>query len=772
MKVFKLNLRFLLVFLMLPNALFASSFIVENIELQGNKKISDGTVYNYLTLKLGDELTDKSSIQIIKSLYKTGFFNSIEIQQNNNTALFIFDERPSIKDIITEGNKAIDDDALNDALSRLGISKGKLFSRSVLDKIEQELKLLYYSMGKYSVKINTKVEPAEEGLVVINLSISEGVPAKVRDINITGNSVFSDDELLEDFSTTIPSQSLFGSADDYSQPKLAGDLDGVKARYLDNGYLNFDIDSSQVTISADKKDINIAVNISEGEPYTISNIKLNGEFVVSKEALMMLIPFKEGDTFSRKLVSATVKRLSKRLGEDGYAFANVNAIPELDEVNKKVALTFIIDPAQKMNVRFIKFNGNEKTADLVLRRELRQLESAPFSSSKIDRSKVRLQRLNYISGVNVKFNRVKGEPDQMDIVISVTERFSGNFTIGIGYSEAQGALLNLGLTHDNVFGSGKRVAIDFNNSESQEKYKFSYNNPYYTPDGISRGFSFSYAKTDATNLNISNYILDQGRVSVDYGFPFSEYNTLRVSFGLQLDQLALSDFTADEVFDFIVANNEDYSAATDTSTILSEEYQTAFVSTSFSIDTRNRSLFPDYGSLNRVSLEVFNGDIDYFKFGYRNQFVFPFISDTTFSFKSNLGYGDGYNETTDLPFYEKYYAGGVRSVHGYDANSLGPRDSKDLPFGGNYKVVFNAEVLFKIESLGDPKTFRVGLFYDAGNVFAESSDIHWRDLKSSYGVAAKWFSPIGPIEFSYALPINDDEEDDTKKFQFALGASF
>lgn len=756
----------------MPFSLFASGFVVDDILLSGNKKISDGTVFSYLTLKKGDYLDGKNSIGIIKSLYKTGFFNSIEIQRQGDAALFVFDERPSIKEINIKGNKALEDDAMDDALNGLGISKGKLFNRSVLDKIEQELKQLYYSMGKYSVKMDSEVEEAGEGLVVINLTISEGAPAKVRDINITGNTVFTDDELLEKFSTTIPSQSMFGSSDDYSQAKIAGDLDGIKSRYLDNGYLDFDIDSSQVTISPDRKDINIAVNVLEGEQFSISDINLNGEFVVAKKDLMVLIPFKSGDIFSRKQVTSVIKRLTKRLGEAGYAFANVNAVPDTNKKDNTVAITFIIDPGQKMNVRYIAFKGNEKTADFVLRREMRQLESAPFSSSKVDRSKVRLQRLKYISGVNVRFARVKGEPDQMDLLVSVSERFSGNFTVGLGYSEAQGALVNLGLAHDNVFGSGKRVAIDINNSVAQKKYNFSYTNPYYTKDGISRGFAFSFAETDASRLNISNYVQDKGRISVNYGFPFSEYNTFRVSFGMQYDKLTLSDFTADEVFEFIIANNDEFTSATDTSTIRVEEYQTAFVSSSFSLDTRNRSIFPEKGSLHRLSLELFSGDLDYYKVGYRNQFLFPFIADSTFSFKSKIGFGDGYNDTSDLPFYEKYYAGGVRSIHGYAVNSLGPKDSKGLPFGGNYQVVFNAELLLKLKALGDPKTFRLGIFYDAGNVFSDSKDLEFSALKSSYGLAAKWFSPIGPIEFSYSIPINPDVEDRTKNFQFTLGASF
>lgn len=757
---------------LLPFNILASGFVVESISLSGNKKISDGTVFSYLGVQNGDFIDDKKAVKIIKDLYETGFFNAIEVHREDQTLLIKLDERPSIFEIKIIGNEDIEAEILDDALNNLGISKGKLFNRSVLDKIEQELKQLYYSMGKYSVTIESKVESFGEGLVAISLIISEGVPAKVRDINITGNTVFSDDDLLDEFTTTIPSQSFFGSSDDYSAVKMSGDIEGVKARYNDVGYLDFKVDSSQVTISPDRKDINVAINVFEGEQFKIQKVELSGEFVVPEDDLRMLISVKEGDIFSRKQVSDLVERLSKRLGESGYAFANINAIPTLDKEKKLVDLNFFIDPGQKMHVRYINFQGNEKTADHVLRRELRQLESAPFSASKVERSKVRLQRLKYVSGADIKFVRVNGEPDQMDLVVAISERFSGNFSIGLGYSEEQGALINLGLAHDNIFGSGKRVSVNINNSDSEVGYAVSYVNPYHTADGVSRGISFRYAETDASGLNISSYILDQGKISVNYGFPLSEYNTLNFNVGLQTDRLALSDSTADEVFDFIVNNNDDYDGSTDTSTIDKEVYDTYFVSTSFSLDTRNRTVFPDRGYLHRISLELFGGDLDYYKVLYRGQFVHTLNEDVTLSLKSRLAQGNGFNDTTDLPFYEKFFAGGVRTVRGYDFNTLGPEDSNGTTFGGNYQAVFNAEALFKVEALGDPKTFRLALFYDAGNVFAESSDVSFSGLRSAVGVAAMWFSPFGPLEFSYAEAINDKPGDDTKGFQFSLGSAF
>lgn len=746
--------------------------MIEDIVIEGNKKISDGTVLNYLTVQPGDLLDTESLPRLLRELYKPGFFEEITFFKDQQALVIEVVERPSIKEVEFDGNKVLDDETLEKALDDLGIRKGKLFNPTVMNSIEQELKQLYYSMGKYSIQITTDIDDSQEGLVEINIDISEGVPAKIRDINITGNQAFSDDELLDDFSTTIPSQSFWGSADDYSKSKIAGDLEGVRSKYLDTGYLNFDINSTQVTISPDRKDMHLAVNITEGDQFSISNIDISGQLVVPKEDLMALLDFRAGDVFSRKQVTKAIQLMSKRLGEDGYAFANVNAIPDIDNDSNTVALNFVVDPGQKMVVRHIHFIGNEKTMDEVLRREMRQMESAPFSASKVDRSKVRLQRLKFIASATIKFKRVKGSPDLMDLEVEVSERFSGSFSVGAGYSQAQGALFNLSLSHDNVFGNGKQISISFDNSISRERYQFSYVNPYYTEDGISRGFSFSYGKTDASGLNISNYLLDQMILSMNYTIPLTEYNTVRINFGVQQDDLTLSDTTADEVFEFIKNNSDQYTPASLDTDVTEQLYQTGFISSSFSFDTRNRVIFPDTGYIHSISGEVYGGDLDFYKLGYRNQFVTPMSEDLTFSFKTRLGYGAGLAKTTDLPFYEKFFAGGVRTVRGYDYNSLGPEDSKQLPFGGNLQLVTNTELLLKAKSLGDPKTFRLGFFYDAGNVFSDTDTFEVSDLKSAIGISAKWFSPVGPLEFSFARAVNDEPGDSTRNFQFSLGSVF
>ena len=536
--------------------------------------------------------------------------------------------------------------------------------------------------------------------------------------------------------------------------------------------MQFNVDSKQVSISPDRKDINISVNISEGEQFAIKEIDISGELVVDKAELMALVSFREGEIFSRKKIARTVSLIERRLGEAGYAFAEVRAIPDLNEMDHTVSLKLLLNPGKKIMVRFIKFSGNHSTRDIVLRREMRQLEGEPYQTSKVDRSRTRLQRLNFIGSVDLKLVPVQGDDDQVDIEIAVTERFSGNFSIGLGFSQVQGTVLNLGLKHDNIFGSGNSLGITFDNSTASESYNLSYNNPFYTADGISRGFNFNLTRTDTAENNISNYLIDRLNLSMNYGIPLSEYNRLRIEFGAVQNQLNLSSTAADEVFDFVIANSDDFDITTDTSTINEVEYNNLFASLRFSKDTRNRRIFADHGHLNSISLEVFTGDLDFYKLRYRHRSAFSVMDNITYNFRSQIAYGESFGETSDLPFFEKFTAGGVRSVRGYDRNSLGPLDSNNDPFGGNLRFLMTNELLIPVEFLGSAETFRLGLYWDAGNVFADTDAFDSNALRQSIGVSAKWFSVIGPLEFSYALPINDEPGDDTRNFQFALGASF
>lgn len=736
--------------------------------MRGIKKIAVGTVLNYLPLKAGQEFDYKNSGEVIRELYKTGFFNNITLKQMNETLVIEVEERPSIAEVNFDGNKEVSDEIMQDALKQIGMTKGKIYNPKLLEKLQQELQQLYYSLGKYSIRLEAKATELDEDRVKIDITLSEGAPAKIRSINLIGNKAFEEEDLLDEFKLESTDSGWFAS-DKYSSAKLSGDLETLKSWYMDQGYVQFNVESKQVTISPDKKDINISINLKEGDQFRINKVELTGELIVSESELMALLSIREGDVFSRKKIAASIKLMSDRLGDEGYAFAKINTAPEINEEDKTISLVLVVDPGKKMTIRRINFEGNSKTRDHVLRREMRQMEGAIFSSSLIKRSRIRLQRLRYISSVDTQYRKVPDSPELLDLQVNVTERFSGNFSVGAGYSQDQGALLNFGLTHDNIFGTGNRVSITFNNNKAQEQYEFSYTNPYYTEDGISRGFSAIYSQTDSAEANISDFLLDRIQLSVNYGIPLSEYNKINFNFGLERNDITISDSTSDEIRNFIIDNNDEFDA---TSNPVEESYDNFFTSMSFSKDSRNRLIFPDTGSLNTVGIEVYTGDLDFYKTFFRHQTLFPIFDGITFSFKGRLGYGDSYGDTTDLPFYEKYTAGGVRTVRGYDFNSLGPKDSKQESFGGNFQVVTNSELLFQVDALGSAESFRLGLYFDAGSVFAEYADFDEKELRTSVGLSAKWFTLIGPIELSYAVPLNDEPGDETKNFQFSLGAPF
>ncbi|MCP4077862.1 MAG: outer membrane protein assembly factor BamA [Gammaproteobacteria bacterium] len=747
---------------------YAASFVVEDIEVKGIKKIAVGTVLNYLPVKASEVFDYKDSSKVIRELYKTGFFNKITLNKVNNTLVIEVEERPAIATINVEGNKEVKDESMEDALKQIGMTKGRIYNPKLLEKLQLELQQLYYSMGKYAIRIDATATQLDADRVDVEINISEGAPAKVRSINLIGNHAFTDDILLDAFKLEASDSGVFAS-DKYSSVKLSGDLENLNSFYLDNGYIQFKVDSKQVTITPDKGHINVAINLTEGDQFSISKINLTGELIVPEPALMSRVLIREGDVFSRKQITSSTKLMKALLGIEGYAYAEVNAIPKVNEEDKTIELTLLVNPGPKMQVRKIIFEGNTRTMDAVLRREMRQMEGAQFSSSRVQRSRIRLQRLKYISSVDTRYVRVPDETDLLDIHVTVEERFSGSFTIGAGYSEEQGVLFNLGLTNGNIFGTGNRLGVTFNNNKAQEQYEFSYENPYYTPEGVSRGFSLSYTQTDASEAAISNFLLDQIKGSVTYGIPLSEFNKIRFSFGLERNEVTLSTFSSEEVFEFVRDNNEAFE-----NVLLppGDVYESFFASMSFSKDSRNRLIFPETGVVNSIGVEIFTGDLDYYKTFYRHQSLFPLAQKVTLSFKSNIGHGEPYNETTDLPFFEKYRAGGVRTVRGYDYNSLGPKDSRNESFGGNFQLITNTEILFQIDAFGGADTFRLGVYFDMGNVFPEPNDFDVDELRASIGISAKWFTAVGPIELSYADPINYQNGDELKHFQFSLGAPF
>lgn len=767
--------RFLLICLLLlsQSAISEEEFIVSDIQVKGLQRISEGTVFNYLPVKVGERFSLDNVNVAIKALFKTGFFKDVSMEREGSTLIVNVVERPSIAKIVFEGNKDLSKEDLTKALDKIGLSEGKIFDRSVLDKVEVELKRQYLSHGKYSLKIKTEVANLTRNRVGIRIDISEGRVTKIKEINIVGNKTFDDDTLLKKLElSTTNLLSFYTKNDQYSKQKLQADLETLRSYYLDRGYINFSIESTQVAITPDKKDIYVTINVKEGAVYTLDKVKLTGNLVVKPDELIKLMSVGPGEIFSRKNATESSKAIQERLGDEGYAFANVNMVPEIHEANKTVDMAFFVDPGKRAYVRRINFSGNTKTRDEVLRREMRQMESSWASSSKIERSKTRLERLGYFETVNVETPPVPGTSDQLDVNYSVVEKSSGNLSAGIGFSQVQGIVINANLSQDNVFGSGKRVNLAFNNSDFLTSYQFGFFNPYFTTDGVSLGYNLGYTDRNAGNINLANYSTTVADAGLEFGIPINEFDQLRFGMDLRHTNLKTGRNSSEEIEDFIDKNDD--------------PYFTLSPSIGWTHDTLNRALFPNQGGQQRLSaLGTIPGisDLEYFKINYKHQEYFPLSSDFTFRLLADIAYGDGYGDTEDLPFFENYYGGGTGSVRGFKNNTLGPRDTpidpdvrRPLPFGGSTKMVGSAELFFPVPFLQETKSVRLGAFFDAGRI---QNGFGLNNLKYSAGVSGEWLSPFGALSVSAALPLNAKDfnsrtgiGDEKQIFQFNFGQNF
>jgi outer membrane protein insertion porin family len=787
----RLFLTFLLVAGLSQHIWANESFVIQDIRVEGLQRIAAGTVFNYLPVKVGETLDDRGSADTIRALFKTGFFKDVRLERENGVLIVFVVERPAITSIEFSGNKSIEEEALTEGLKEIGFAVGRVFDKSLLDKVEQELQRIYFSQGKYGVKLDTTVTPLERNRVGITIDVSEGVVAKIHQINIVGNNAYEDKKLLDEFELSVPTLFSFYTGDDqYSKQKLAADLERLRSYYLDRGYINFNIDSTQVSITPDKKDVYITVNISEGEKFTVKSVKLAGDLVVDAEELFPLFSIQKGDTFSRRRSTETSERITNQLGEEGYAFANVNVVPEVLDKEKQVELTFFVDPGKRVYVRRINFSGNTQTRDEVLRREMRQFESAWISTANVERSKVRLDSLGYFEAVEVETPAVPGTTDQVDVNYKVTERPSGNLLAGLGYSDTQGVVFNASVTQANFLGSGKRITVAFDNSETNTIYRFGYVNPYWTEDGVSRGFNLLYRETDASAANLASYTSDVISGSMSFGIPITEFERISMSLGYSNTTINTGDSTPQ---DFLV-ELADYDGGGATETISggvfdqqtalrkneSSSFDTFTLNLAFANDTRNRAIFPDRGGIQQISGEIAlpGGDLEYYKFTYMNQRYFPLARELTLGLKGEIGYGDGYGSTENLPFFENFLAGGTRSVRGYEDNTLGPRikdsasPSFENPVGGNLKTFASAELIFPVPFIKDDRSWRFTAFVDAGNVFGADEDFEIDELRYSTGLGVTWLSPFGALTFSLAAPFNDQPEDETKTFQFTFGGGF
>lgn len=743
------------------SALAFEPFAVKDIRVEGIQRTEAGTVFSYLPVKVGDTLNDEKAAQSIKALFATGFFKDVRIEIDKDVMVVVVQERPAITKLDFVGMKEFEKDVIIKALKETGIAEGRIFDRALLEKAEQELKRQYLTRGKYGVIITTTVTPLERNRVGVNFNIEEGVAAKIQKINLVGAKAFSEKDLLAQFELTTPGWlTWYTKNDQYSRQKLSADLEKLKSFYMNQGYLEFSVESTQVSISPDKQDVYITANLNEGERYQVSSIKLAGDFTIAEDELKKLVTVKAGDVFSRDRLNESTKAIAERLGKEGYAFANVNASPEIDKEKRNVAFTIFVDPGKRVYVRRINLTGNTKTRDEVIRREMRQMEGGWYDADRVATSKQRIDRLGFFTDVTIDTPAVPGTADQIDVNLNVTEKPTGNLMLGVGTSSTDKVILSGSISQNNFLGSGNNVAIQVNSAKATRTYVFSYTNPYFTPDGVSQGFDVYHRTIDTTSTAIASYKSASTGGGIRFGFPIGEKESL--GFGLGIDTTTITTFTDSPKYykDFVSEFG---------GTNISIPVNLSWVS-----DGKDSYFFPTRGTYQKAALEVAvpGGDLTYYRLSYQLQHFIPLNTKFTLMLNGEAGYAGGYANKS-LPFYKNYYAGGVNSVRGYKAGSLGPVDidnGNEYRVGGNSRVIGNAELLWGLPGL--EKTMRMGLFFDAGQVFAKGATPSTSDLRYSTGISAAWISPIGPLKFSYAVPLNKTEGDKAESFQFQLGTTF
>ncbi len=765
---------------------------VRNFRVEGAQRISEGTIYNYLPINIGDTLTDQRVQEAIRAIYSTGFFRDVEFRRDGDVLIIAVLERPSIEDFTITGNKDIETEQLESSLRDVGLSQGKVFDRSILEEVKQALTEQYYSQGKYGVSIETPIEDLPDNRVRVAIEIIEGDRAKIRQVNVVGNITFDDDELLDSFELQTGNLLSFIRNDDrYSKQALEGDLESLRSFYMDRGFADFRWDSVQVAISPDKRDVFITVNITEGERYTISEVKLAGQMVVPEADLRARIFTAPGQIYSQSLLTFSEEQMRFRLGEDGYAFAQVQAVPELNDETKEASVTFFIDSQSRVYVRRINFNGADNVNDDVFRREMRQLEGSYLSNTLVDRSQERLRRLPYVESVAYETTPVLGSPDLVDVDFEIAEGPDGQFSGGIGYSQTWGAQLNGNFVHSNFMGTGNRIAVNISGGEYATVTNINFTDPYRTIDGLSRTLSLSFRDIKQFTSASSAFDTTTFTLGSDWAYPISEYQFLRFGAAIQRAELITSQFSSRQALEWVTNNGEPLDVPG--VGFFGTSVKSFEVNTGWSYDSRDRFLFPSRGTRFGVNLmaAVPGSEVTYYVASLDFSKYVPLWGRWIFRINSEFAFGDAYGETTALPPYRNFFAGGPGSVRGFQESRVGPRDSFNNPYGGNMKVATQFELIVPIPQKFASST-RVSIFYDVGNVFstggvtffdrlgAETTEYEYRsgNLKQSVGVGVEWLAPLGLLRFSYALPLNDSEttdrffEDEVEEFQFTIGNAF
>jgi outer membrane protein insertion porin family len=785
------------------------NFTVSNIRIEGLQRISEGTVFNYLPVNIGDHLNAQRVREAMRALYATGFFRDVELRRDGTVLIVAVAERASLESVDIKGNKDIKTEDLQKSLRNVGLSAGKTFDRSTLDEVTQYLTDQYYSRGKYAVQIDTKVENLPDNRVRVNINIKEGSRAKIRQINIVGNTVFRDKDILETLSLQTPNwQSWYKQSDRYSRETLQGDLEKISSYYQDRGYANFRIDSVQVAIAPDKSDIFITANVTEGAVYKLGEIKLAGNMIVPEAELRRLLLVAPGQTYSQKTISASQEQIKNRLGAEGFYFAKVEPVPQMDEPKKIVNLTLFVDPGSRVYVRHINFTGTTRSDDESLRREMRQLEGAWLSNVALERSKQRLQKLPFVESAEMSTEQVPGSPDLVDVNFAVKERPSATIGGGVGYSASQKLVLNGNLSDSNFFGGGDFVSLNVDSGAFNKVFSFSQTDPYRTVDGLSRTISLSYRDSTQFVSESSSFSSKNLALGFTYGYPISEFQG--VSAGLSLQRIDLLTFAAQSALQavaWVQANGHPYTTesvstfiepdgttTTASTALLGSRYTTLEVTAGWQYDSRNRALFADRGIRNAISFTIVppGTDVRYFIANYQFSGYLPLWRRFILSEAISAAYGKGIGGTVGLPPYKRFYAGGPDTVRGYTEDTLGPVDSNGNPYGGNMLLVSRTELLLPVPEKWQT-TARVSVFYDMGNVFSNDGtrylgedlqtpvnyNFSYHGLRDSTGLSVQWLAPsLGIFRFSYGIALNAsrgnsiDFPDRTEGFQFSVGQSF
>ncbi|MFZ5502641.1 MAG: outer membrane protein assembly factor BamA [Pseudomonadota bacterium] len=757
----KLNkLAGLLSLLCMSSAWAIEPFTITDIRVEGIQRTEAGTVFGYLPVKVGDTLDDQKASASLRALYATGFFKDVNLQVQDGVLIVQVRERPSIASIKVNGVKEFPEEKLKESLKSAGLAEARIFDKGVLEKAEQELKRQYVARGKYAVSVKTKVSELERNRVAVVFDVVEGDTSEIKQINLIGNSDYSEAELRKLMKLSTPGwMSWLSKNDQYSKQKLSADLETIRSFYMDNGYLEFNIDSTQISITPDKRDIYITVNITEGAKYTVSKVEVSGNTLVPQAEIEALVQLKVGEPFSRKAITETTAKIGERLGLDGYAFANVNAIPALDKEKHEVAFNFAVDPGRRVYIRHINVAGNDRTRDEVIRREFRQMESAWFNVDKIKQSKQRVDRLDFFSEVNVETPAVPGTTDQIDVNVAVKEKSTGSISLGAGFSNGEGFTLSGGITQANLFGSGNNVSAQINTSQINQVYAFSYTNPYFTDDGVSRGFDVYKRDTDLTSTTVSQYSSRTLGGGVRFGVPIAEDQAISYGLAVERSEISLAAAAPLRLVNYVTAFGG-------TNTNLSG-------TVGWSRDTRDSAIYTTQGTsqtaVAEVALPVF--DMRYYKLNYRHQRFQPLNDSITLFLNGELGYAGGY-AGKELPFFKNFYAGGPGSVRGYEFSSLGPRDSANGVLGGTRRVVGSAELLTPFPGASNDRALRLSGFVDAGAIYGPGDLPGSEGLRYSTGLAFTWVSPVGPMKFSYGVPLNKQAVDKLQRFQFTLGSVF